>query len=553
MTALSKDRPLERAAYRASDEVWSKAVRIARELDRVLDGDLPMRESVSRAATELRLSARQVYNHLARYRGERRVSSLLPRTNRARRARISTGVEAIISETLREMWLQPEQPDLAPIVDEIRARCAGQGFKPPAYVTVAKRIPLIFTPEEIARRRLSGGKHLHRLKPRPGYIRANHALEVVQIDHTPADIQFVEVIDDHGVFVGRPYLTIAADVATSAIIGFCLTLERPSRLSVALCLVHAMCRKDDWLAERGIAHPWEMYGRPKQIVVDSAKEFQSSTFTKGCADFGIAVRTRNKGTVHRGGIVERLLGKVNTVLRSLPGKTGRSIADRGDYSSDERASLTFAALERCIALAIIDHNQSQNARKLTVPAIEWVRRRPPTDRPIDDPDHVLLNFLPRKTRRISPQGVSLFAIDYFEHWLGPLVARRDRLEPLDLCYDPRDISRIYIADPDTRVWRPVGRRDGMTMSITLWQHEADRARQRQSQQRPVQDKTILRREIAATVAGAQSKKAHLREITRARHAADAPKAYHSAGHASEAAHPGPEPDRPRRVFPIETW
>lgn len=553
MTALRRDRSPERASCRASEEAWSKAVRIARELDRVLDGDLPMREAVSRAATELRLSTRQVYNHLARYRDDRRVSSLLPRTNGARRSRISTSVEAIIADTLREMWLQPEQPDLAPIVDEIRARCASEGFKPPAYVTVAKRIPRVFTPEEIARRRLSGGKYLHRLKPRPGYIRAAHALEVVQIDHTPADIQFVEVIDDHGVFVGRPYLTIAADVATSAIMGFCLTLERPSRLSVALCLAHAICSKDDWLAERGIAHLWAMHGRPKQIVVDSAKEFQSSTFTTGCADFGISVRTRNKGTVHRGGVVERLLGKVNTVLRSLPGKTGRSIADRGEYSSDERANLTFAALERCIALAIIDHNQTENARKLTVPRLEWERRLPPTDRPIDDPDHVLLNFLPRTTRRISPQGVSLFAIDYFEQWLGPLVARRDRLAPLDLCYDPRDISRIYIADPDTRVWRPVRRRDGVTMPITLWQHEANRARKRESQRLPLQDKTLLRREIAATVAGAKSTKAQLREMTRARQAADAPKAYHSVGRASEATHTGPEPDRPRRVFPVETW
>lgn len=512
-----------------------------------------MREAVSRAAVELRLSTRQVYNHLARYRGERRVSSVLPRTNGVRRTRISTAVEAIIAETLREMWLRQEQPDLAPIVDEIRARCAGEGLTPPAYVTVAGRIAKLFSPEEIARRRLSGGKHLHRLKPRPGYIRATHALDVVQIDHTPADIQFVEVIDNHGVFVGRPYLTIAADVATSAIIGFCLTLERPSRLSVALCLAHAMCRKDDWLSERGIGHPWAMHGRPKQIVVDSAKEFQSSTFTTGCADFGMAIRTRNKGTVHRGGVVERLLGKVNTVLRSLPGKTGRSIADRGDYSSDTRASLTFPALERCIALAIIYHNQTQNARKLTVPRLEWERRLPPVDRPIDDPTDVLLNFLPRKMRRISPQGVSLFAVDYFEHWLGPLVARRDRLPPLDLCYDPRDISRIYIADPDTRVWRPVGRRDGITMSITLWQHEADRARQRESLQRPVQDKTILRREIAATVAGAKSTKAHLREMTRTRHAAGATKPFQDARTVSEAANPGPEPDRPRRVFPVETW
>ena len=68
-----------------------------------------MREAVSRAVVELRLSTRQVYNHLARYRGERRVSSVLPRTNDARRARISTGVEAIIAETLQEMWLRPEK------------------------------------------------------------------------------------------------------------------------------------------------------------------------------------------------------------------------------------------------------------------------------------------------------------------------------------------------------------------------------------------------------------------------------------------------------------
>ena len=124
---------------------------------------------------------------------------------------------------------------------------------------------------------------------------------------------------------------------------------------------------------------------------------------------------------------------------------------------------------------------------------------------------------------------------------------------MDLCYDPRDISRIYIADPDTRVWRPVRRRDEVMMSVTIWQHEADRTRQRESQQRPVQDKTILRREIAATVAGAKSAKAQLREMTRARYAAGATKPYQAAGTVSEAANPGPEPNRPRRVFPVETW
>lgn len=112
-----------------SDEAWTKATRTARELDRILDGVAPVREAVVRAASELRLSTRQVYNYLARYREERRVSSLLPQTSGTRKPRISPAVESIIAMTLREMWLRPEQPDLAPIVEEIRARCAEEGHR----------------------------------------------------------------------------------------------------------------------------------------------------------------------------------------------------------------------------------------------------------------------------------------------------------------------------------------------------------------------------------------------------------------------------------------
>ena len=81
----------------ASDEAWTKATRIARELDRILDGASPVREAVVRAASELRLSTRQVYNYLARYREERRVSSLLPRTSGTRKPRINPAVENIIA------------------------------------------------------------------------------------------------------------------------------------------------------------------------------------------------------------------------------------------------------------------------------------------------------------------------------------------------------------------------------------------------------------------------------------------------------------------------
>lgn len=107
----------------------------------------------------------------------------------------------------------------------------------------ACRISALFSLEEIAKKRSANPKHLQRLKPRPGYIRAARPLDVCQIDHTPIDVNFVEVVEGGGTIIDRAYLTIVTDVATRCILGFCLTLEKPSALSVAPCLAQAMCPK----------------------------------------------------------------------------------------------------------------------------------------------------------------------------------------------------------------------------------------------------------------------------------------------------------------------
>jgi putative transposase len=180
----------------------------------------------------------------------------------------------------------------------------------------------------------------------------------------------VEVIDTSGVFVGRPYLTIVTDVATRSILGFCLTLEKPSVLSVALCLAHAMCPKEAWLAARNFDHPWPMFGRPRLLVTDSAKEFKGHAFQRGCDDYGIRIRYRDRGRVHQGGVVERLLGKLNAVLTTYPGSSGRSVADRDGYPAGQHARLSFTDLERCVALAVIDHNLQENSKTLKVPIME---------------------------------------------------------------------------------------------------------------------------------------------------------------------------------------
>jgi hypothetical protein len=48
------------------DDVWAEATRQARELDKVLDGSGPRQALTARAAAELNLTTRQVYNLLKR-------------------------------------------------------------------------------------------------------------------------------------------------------------------------------------------------------------------------------------------------------------------------------------------------------------------------------------------------------------------------------------------------------------------------------------------------------------------------------------------------------
>ena len=108
----------------------------------------------------------------------------------------------------------PEAPPLAPVVAEIHAHCEEAGLAAPSYLTVARRIPVLFGPDGIAKKRSANPKHLQRLKRGCTPASAARSLDVCQIDHTPTNINFVEVVEGGGTFIGRAYLTIVTDVAT---------------------------------------------------------------------------------------------------------------------------------------------------------------------------------------------------------------------------------------------------------------------------------------------------------------------------------------------------
>jgi putative transposase len=133
------------------------------------------------------------------------------------------------------------------------------------------------------------------------------------------------------------------------------------------------------------------------------------------------------------------------------------------------------------------------------------------------------------------------------------------LENLEVRYDPRDISRVYVRDPSDDSFRVATRRDGVTASLTLWEHLRDRRQRRAGQARTATEKIAISREIDAIVNAARttrtraprSSKAEFRDVVRAAHAAEAPKPYQIMEPTEAPA--APHPARAKRFLPIEDW
>ncbi len=119
-------------------------------------------------------------------------------------------------------------------------------------------------------------------------------------------------------------------------------------------------------------------------------------------------------------------------------------------------------------------------------------------------------------------------------------------------YDPRDISHIYVRDPETREFRSVGRRDGRRDPITLWEYGGDRARRRAANARSDAEKVTLRRQIAEIAGGSKHSKVKLRDAVRRIHSAEAGKPYEAIRPPAPEV-PAERPIREKRLLAVEEW
>lgn len=452
------------------ESLWREAERRSGVIAQLARLSMCSKSAAERAASELSLSVRQVYELVRRYRRMGSASALVPARSSGGRGknRASADQERLMAEVIIEVYCTRQKPSVAAAYREVIRRAKDRGLEPPSSQTLRRRISKL-DPAKLSKRQ--EGSSMTKSSGETSLV-AHEPLDIVQIDHTPVDLILVDSHERKP--IGRPYLTVGIDVFSRCVSGFYLSLDPPSAMSVALCITSIISNKASWLLQHEIDAEWSLHGKPGCIHVDNGAEFHGEAFERGCSQHGIKIQYRPPGKPHYGGIVERLLGTLMKLVHEIPGTTFSNPTERGRYASEKLACLTLKELEKWLLVAITKyyHNTPHKGlRKSPLQKLDEGYKSGFLPQAYDE-QRVTIDFLPIYRRTLQREGIELDHILYFSNNLTSLMARRHELGKLIVRRDPRDLSQIFLSDPDGDGYIRLPYRSLYRPPINIYEHRA---------------------------------------------------------------------------------
>ena len=476
----------------ATPEAWSGA-RHRESILRPLSAQSFLSEpEIELASKQMGVGRAYFYRLLAAYKQRPQTSTLLPRQDGLPTGThlLPPGTESIVHKCIEEFYMSRVRPSFAALTRTISHECHRCHILPPNFRTIKRRLAT-YDRKDLVASRFGSKAAREAFRPVQEHYLPTLPFQLVQIDHSPVDLIVVD--DRDRLPIGRPWLTLAIDVATRCVGGFYLSLESPSVVSVALALTQCVLPKDSWLAERGLGSlEWPISGIPDEIHLDNAKEFHSHALLRGAQEYGMELSFRPLGAPHYGGHIERLIGTTMGAVHLLPGTTFSNIKEKGSYNSVKQSVMTMAELERWLALEILGrYHRSVHTGLQVSPRAAWEKgmlARSPL-REVQNAKQFFCDFLPGELRLIRRDGIRLFNISYWSNVLTPLAGRSKT--PVLVKYDPRDLSRIYMRDGgDGRYW-DIPYRDLRLPPISLWEHQAATKQLRAEGRRSVDEELLF--------------------------------------------------------------
>lgn len=371
-------------------------------------------------------------------------------------------VHRLVEEAISTVYLNKARRPIAAVtrrvlddLQRLNARLpAAQAIPVPREAALARAIARRIAqmdPWEVDRerwgRRIADMRHAPK---RPQQL-ATRILQRVEIDHSPLKV----VVGTDAGPIGQPWLTILIDYYSRLVVGFCLSFEPPSYAVLMESLRHAILPKN-YLAERypRVHGSWPCCGQPEKLVCDRGPDLTSNDLEDAAFQLGIELDFNPPRTPHFKGTVESFFdGLSDQLSSSLPGRTFRNWADRGDYKPDDGPLLSYEALLEIIHLYLVDVYSLAKHPTAEVTRLEMWQESAALHSPMlpAAADDLLVLLAKRADRTLSARGIELGGMFYTSDDLmalrADMAAHNVHVDRLSVRHNPWDLGEVWVLNP----------------------------------------------------------------------------------------------------------
>lgn len=459
--------------------------------------------AADKIAEENGVSRATIYNWTSLYRNTGLLSVLLPYKPAGGRGKgriKDSAIEELLKHVI-DVFYEGQRYSLAETYEELCLLCGDK--KPPHLNTLRKRVQWR-SEREIVEKRYGAKKASELYDPILGKIQdADWPLALVQVDHTLLPVIIVD--DESRQSIRRAWVTFAIDVYSRVVLGMYLSLDAPSAMSAGLCISHAILPKEKWLADRKLEAEWPCWGVMGTLHMDNAREFRGDMLKVACQEYQIDINLRPVKKPHYGAHIERLMGTVSQKLKRVPGTTFSGPGEKGIYDSEGNAIMTLDELEAWLVTFLAKYHHDVHSG-IGMPPLKKYREgllgtksKPGRGLPARrlDEEKVRIDFMPFQERTVQDYGVLIDDVYYFADVLRPWINSYDPDNPKEkrlfrFRRDPRDISKLYFHDPDTKRYCVIPYRDLGHPPISIWELRAAKAAAKNDGLKDVDEAAIFR-------------------------------------------------------------
>lgn len=462
------------------DKDWDEALKRFKIIEPLLSNKINTRNEVGRIAKANNKSIATIYRWMDAYNQTGTKNSLMPEYKKRggiKQSRFSNEQEAIIESLVNELYLNQQKYSINYIYKELLEKFEKAKLKPPHINTLRdriKKLPIKIVTQKRHKEKVSDTRGMPSKNKRGRF-----PLEHVQIDHTPLDLILVN--EDDREPIGRAFLTLAIDVYSRMVMGFYISYEAVSFFNTGQCILNMIMPKDSFLKEVGVEGEWEIYGLPREISLDNAKEFRSMDITRFCEQYNIQIDWRPVGRSNYGGTVERIFRTLGDSVHNLSGATFSSIVAKGTYDSNKNAVMSISEFETWFTHLIVnEYHKNIHSEIGMTPEEKYMQGifgiggvvgvgLPPI---IENTKALRYSLLPSVKRSVQKTGITIDYITYYSDvlrkWIVPQRSKNKDKSTQFICKrDPRDISKIFFYDPEIKKYFEIPYRNRTNPQIDL--------------------------------------------------------------------------------------